>query len=267
VLAGQRVPRRCENGHNGQNRQRQDRSSRRDRAANVDGEGCFTPPEMLDVQEKSKAAYLMLRFGGPDANLGSVNVVGNIGVRYVKTDLSSHGQVSFPTGQWYTDALASGQGACNAANNGTNQATDIQCWLTPALQAYSNGGGTANTLDGEYENWLPSFNVRFGFTDSQFVRFGYSKGISRPDFGLLRNSVAINAPPIDVSNSSPYLVRDAAGNVTGYNFVFSAEAGYAGLKPVEADNFDLSYEWYINKSSSFTLGLFYKSLENTIAGL
>jgi TonB-dependent receptor len=112
---------------------------------------------------------------------------------------------------------------------------------------------------------LPSFNVRFGFTDSQFVRFGYSKGISRPDFGLLRNSVAINAPPIDVSNSSPYLVRDAAGNVTGYNFVFSAEAGYAGLKPVEADNFDLSYEWYINKSSSFTLGLFYKSLENTIA--
>ena len=236
-----------------------------DRTANVEGEGCFTPPEMLDVQEKSKAAYLMLRFGGPDANLGSVNVVGNIGVRYVKTDLSSHGQVSFPTGQWYTDALASGQGACDAANDGTNQATDIQCWLTPALQAYSNGGGTANTLDGEYTNWLPSFNVRLGFTDSQFVRFGYSKGISRPDFGLLRNSVAINAPPIDVSNSSPYLVRDAGGNVTGYNFVFSAEAGYAGLKPVEADNFDLSYEWYINKSSSLTLGLFYKTLENTIA--
>jgi TonB-dependent receptor len=68
-----------------------------------------------------------------------------------------------------------------------------------------------------------------------------------------------------VSNSSPYLIKDAGGNVTGYNFVFSAEAGYAGLKPVEADNFDLSYEWYINKSSSFTLGLFYKTLENTIA--
>jgi TonB-dependent receptor len=236
-----------------------------DRTANIEGEGCFTAPEMLDVQEKSKAAYLMLRFGGPDANLGPVNVVGNIGVRYVKTDLSSHGQVSFPTAQWYNDALASGQGACNAANNGTNQATDIQCWLTPALLAYSNGGGADNTLDGEYENWLPSFNVRLGFTDSQFVRFGYSKGISRPDFGLLRNSVAINAPPIDVSNSSPYLIKDAAGNVTGYNFIFSAEAGYAGLKPVEADNFDLSYEWYINKSSSFTLGLFYKTLENTIA--
>ncbi len=236
-----------------------------DRTANVPGEGCFTAPEILDVHEKSKAAYLMLRFGGPEANIGKVNVVGNVGVRFVRTEVESNGNVSFPTSQWYTDAQASGQGACNAANNGTNQATDIQCWLTPALLAYSNAAGAKNSLDASYTNVLPSFNVRLGFTEQQFVRFGYSKGISRPDFGLLRNSVAINGPPIDVSNSSPYLIKDAAGNVTGYNFVFSAEAGYAGLKPVEADNFDLSYEWYMSKSSSFTLGLFYKDLENTIA--
>src|SRR4029078_10683339 len=34
---------------------------------------------------------------------------------------------------------------------------------------------------------------------------------------------------------------------------------------VQAEDFDISYEAYVNKSSSFTLGLFYKSLENTIA--
>jgi TonB-dependent receptor len=236
-----------------------------DRAANVPGEGCFTPAEILDVEEKSKAAYLMLRFGGPESNLGGVNVVGNLGVRFVKTDVSSHGQVSFPTAQWYTNALASGQGACNAADNGTNQATDIQCWLTPALQAFSTGTGTDNTLDKSYTNVLPSFNVRLGFTDKQYMRFGYSKGMSRPDFGLLRNSVSINAPPIDVSNSSPYLIRNAQGQVTGYNFVFAAEAGYAGLKPVEADNFDLSYEVYFSESSSFTAGVFYKKLDGAIA--
>ena len=236
-----------------------------DRTANVEGEGCFTQPEILDVREKSKAAYLMLRFGGPEANLGSVNVVGNVGVRFVRTEVESHGQVSFPTSQWYTNALASGQGACDPANNGANQATDIQCWLTPALQAFSSGTGTDNVLDKAYTNVLPSFNVRFGFTDTQFVRFGYSKGMSRADFGLLRNSVAINAPPIDTSNSSPYLIRNAQGQVTGYNFVFSAEAGYAGLEPTEADNFDLSYEWYMDSSSSLTLGLFYKKLENAVA--
>lgn len=236
-----------------------------DRAANVPGEGCFTASEILDVTEKSKAAYLMLRFGGPEANLGSVNVTGNIGVRYVRTEVSSHGQVGFPTAEWYNNALASGQGACNPANNGANQATDIQCWLTPSLLAFSTGNGTPNTLEKVYSNVLPSFNVRFGFTDKQFVRFGYSKGMSRPDFGLLRNSVSINAPPIDVSNSSPYLIRNAAGAVTGYNFIFAAEAGYAGLKPITADNFDLSYEAYFNKSSSFTFGLFYKKLNDAIA--
>jgi TonB-dependent receptor len=236
-----------------------------DRAANVDGEGCFTAPEILDVREKSKAAYLMLRFGGPEANLGSVNVVGNVGVRFIRTEVESTGQVGFPTPAWYDTALGQQQGTCNAADNGPNQATDIQCWLTPALRAFSTGTGVANTLDKSYTNVLPSLNVRFGFTDKQFMRFGYSKAMSRPDFGLLRNSVAINGPPIDTSNSSPYLIRNAQGAVTGYNFVFAAEAGYAGLEPVEADNFDLSYEAYINDSSSFTVGLFYKRLENTIA--
>jgi len=207
----------------------------------------------------------MLRFGGAETEIGGVNVVGNVGVRYVKTNVTSHGNVAFPTSQWYTQAQASGQGACNPADNGTNQATDIQCWLTPELLAYSNGAGVGNTLDKSYDNWLPSFNVRLGFTDEQFLRFGYSKAISRPDFGLLRNSVAINAPPIDTSNNSPYLVRNAQGAVTGYNFVFNAEAGYAGLEPVEADNFDLSYEMYFAKSSSFTVGLFYKQLSNAIA--
>ena len=229
-------------------------------------EGCFTQPEIVDVTEKSKAAYLMLRFGGNDTKIfGDINVVGNVGVRYVKTDLTSVGSVIFPTAQWYNDAAAGGQGGCNPANNGPTQATDIQCWLRPELLAFSSGTGIRNALDKSYDNWLPSFNVRFGITPDQYIRFGYSRGLSRPDFGLLRNFVAINAPPIDTSTTSPYLIRDAAGAVTGYNFVFAAEAGYAGLEPVTADNFDLSYEAYLSQSSSFTLGLFYKKLDNAIA--
>lgn len=235
-----------------------------DRTANV--EGCFTQSEIVDVTEKSQAAYLMLRFGGPETTIfGDINVVGNVGVRYVKTDVTSDGSVTFPTPQWFNDAAASGQGACDPSNNGPTQATDIQCWLTPQLLAFSNGAGLRNALDKSYRNVLPSFNVRFGLTADQYIRFGYSRGLSRPDFGLLRNYVAINAPPIDTSMTSPYLIRDAAGNVTGYNFVFAAEAGYAGLEPVTADNFDLSYEAYISKSSAFTLGLFYKKLDNAIA--
>ena len=59
--------------------------------------------------------------------------------------------------------------------------------------------------------------------------------MSRPDIGLLRNFVSINPPVINTSPDSPYVVYNSptaahtAANVTGYNFVFQANAGNAGL--------------------------------------
>src|SRR3546814_4375991 len=55
--------------------------------------------------------------------------------------------------------------------------------------------------------------------------------MARPDFGLLRNFVAIQTPSFDASADSPNIVRDGAGNISGYNFTFRAESGFAGLKP------------------------------------
>src|SRR3546814_18033107 len=59
-------------------------------------------------------------------------------------------------------------------------------------------------------------------------------------FVLLRNYVSTQSPLIDPSADSPFIVRDGAGNITGYNFIFRAESGFAGLKPVLADQFDLT---------------------------
>ncbi len=70
---------------------------------------------------------------------------------------------------------------------------------------------------------------------------------------------------------SPYVVYNSptaahtAANVTGYNFVFQANAGNAGLRPMMADQFDLSFERYMGNSSSFTIDAFYKKLSNSIA--
>jgi TonB-dependent receptor len=102
------------------------------------------------------------------------------------------------------------------------------------------------------------------------MRFAYSRAMSRPDIGLLRNFVAINAPIINTGADSPYIVwtnpsaPHTAANVAGYNFVFQADAGNAGLKPLIADQFDLTFERYMGKSSSFTLDAFYKKLSNTV---
>src|SRR3546814_7247192 len=88
--------------------------------------------------------------------------------------------------------------------------------------------------------------------------------MARPDFGLLRNYVSIQAPLIDTSADSLFIVRDGAGNITGYNFIFRAESGFAGLKPVLADQFDLTFEHY-RGATSFHADIFYKKLRNTVS--
>ncbi|MDB5435786.1 MAG: TonB-dependent receptor [Phenylobacterium sp.] len=230
---------------------------------------CFTAPEILDVTEKTTAAYAMLRFGGQDVSIfNGITVQGNVGVRFVRTDLNSSGGVAYPTSNWYQQIVAH---PCTSAPLPTNVVVNPACYATPALLAFSNAGSSLNKFGGTQDNWLPSFNVRFGLTDKQFVRFAASRALSRPDFGLLRNYANIQSPVIDVTPNSTYVVYNSptaahvAANVTGYNFVFNADSGYGALHPITADQFDIAYENYFNKSSSFTVDFFYKKLNGSIA--
>jgi TonB-dependent receptor len=229
-------------------------------------DGCYTPSEVMHVEEKTDAGYLMLNFGGKDANIfGKINVVGNVGVRVVRTEEISDGSISYPDA---TNLLA--LPPCSAPL-GPNSVVNPSCYLTPQVVAFSSGGGTPNTFTGSHTNALPSFNVRFGFDEKDYVRFAYSRALSRPDIGLLRNFVSINSPFINTTPDSPYVIYNSptaahtAANVVGYNWVFNSTAGNAGLLPEIADQFDLSYERYFNSSSSLTLGLFYKKLSNSLS--
>jgi TonB-dependent receptor len=235
-----------------------------DRTGLIPG-SCFLPSEVEQLEEQTKAAYVMLNFGGPNADLfGHVNVVGNVGVRVVQTKEISAGAVSYPAN---TNLLA--LAPCGTPL-GTN-VVDPACYLTPAILAFSNSGGSPNSFTGTHTNALPSFNVRFGLDAKDFIRFAYSRAISRPDVGLLRNYVQINSPFINTGPDSPYVVYSSptaahvAANVVGYNFVFNSTAGNAALLPESADQFDLSYERYFGPTSSLTLGLFYKKLSNTLS--
>lgn len=229
-------------------------------------DGCFLPSEVMDLTERTKAAYAMLNFGGDDKYLfNGVSVVGNIGVRVVQTTEIGDGSVGFPT----ADAL-NNLPACGTPL-GPNQVVNPSCYLTPGILAFASGGGTPNTYRHTFTNWLPSFNVRFGLDRKDFLRFAYSKAISRPDIGLLRNYVQINSPILNTSPDSPYVVYNSPtaahtpDNVVGYNFVFQANAGNVALKPINADQFDVSFERYMGSSTSFTFDAFYKRLTNLIS--
>ena len=239
-----------------------------ERATDVSG-SCYTQAEMLYVDEVTNAAYLELKFGGSDKTIfgSSVTLSGNVGVRYVQTKDTSDGGIAFPLQDWYNNANAQ---PCNKPITDPHQVTNISCWLTPELLAYSNSGSALQSYGGEHDNWLPSLNLKFGLTDKQLIRFAASRALSRPDMGQLRNYLSVAAPAIDTSDTSPYIVWNdpnaphTAANVKGYNFVFTGSSGNPGLQPITADQFDLSYENYFAPSGSFTFDLFYKRFNSSL---
>ena len=230
-------------------------------------DGCYRPSEVLNVDEKTTAIYAMLKFGGPDKTIfNGITVSGNVGVRVIQTEDAVDGGLQLPDATWYNNANAD---PCNKPLVG-NQVTNISCWLTPQLLAFSNASSTVDQFKKTHHNILPSMSVRFGLTDKQFIRFSASRAMSRPDMGQLRDYTSIGGAKIDTSSTSPYVVYNSAtaahtaANVVGYNFVFSGTAGNPGLAPFTADQYDLSYENYFSSVGSFTFDLFYKKLNGGI---
>jgi len=181
-------------------------------------------------------------------------------VRWVQTEDISSGGISYPTSSWY-DSYSSA--SCSDPLTGSN-VTNIKCWLTDALRDFSNGASETDTTHKVHINILPSFNVKFGLTDQWFLRFAASRAMSRPDIGLLKNYVSVSAPTINTTNTSTYVTYDSSGNVTGYNFVYTAQAGNPYLKSTTADQFDLSLENYFAAVGSFSFDLFHKKFYDYI---
>ena len=103
-----------------------------------------------------------------------------------------------------------------------------------------------------YTNVLPSLNVSFEITDTQIIRFAAAKVLTRPrmDYMKPNNQINFNFNYGNVSNPNP------AGGP------WSASAGNAKLKPLEANQFDLAYEWYFADDGFVSLAAFYKDLTN-----
>lgn len=101
---------------------------------------------------------------------------------------------------------------------------------------------TVISLSNDFTNVLPSLNAKYEFSDKMIGRAAYYAAVVRPAFGDM-------APFVEVNDD-----RD------------EAVVGNPNLKPYEADNFDLSLEYYPTELSVVSLGLFYKDIENAIFG-
>lgn len=215
----------------------------------------FLPGEINSAREETQSGYVMATFG-KDLS-GGKRFSGNIGLRYTRTDRTSFGGAFIGNAN---NTFGQQLAACQVVQPGAQPApfcrlpTDVQ----QALVASDTGGAAAyvpSVANLRYEYWLPSVNLKFEAGGGLQFRAAYFKGIAPPDFGLTRNYQRIDAIAVRadsaVNGGVPYL----AGSIT---------AGNPYLKPIEADNFDITAEYYFGNGGQFTVSAFYKELKGVL---
>lgn len=234
------------------------------RTAEVPGT-CFTPGEINDVSEATTAAYALLRFGGPDATIGQLRVSGNVGLRYVHTEVKSAGARVFGSPFVLpTTAQCTGPLPAQVPGQPAPQ-RPVGCFLSADDIAFANGGFVSDSITSKFDNWLPSFNLKVDLSDKWLVRFAASRAISRPDIGLLQNYFVASATlPGNIGENDPRITRNAAGEPINVAPTYLANARNPNLRPIRATQFDLSIENYFAAVGSFTLTGFYKKFDDYI---
>jgi TonB-dependent receptor len=187
----------------------------RDNAIKVTGDQAGYTPSLSDPQfdrttvEKTSALYAQFNTDWDTA----MPMHTGFGFRYERTKVTSTGLMKTPTGvDW-----------------GSENELPIKF-----------GGKVFQTLQGSYNNFLPTVDWDMDVRPDLKVRASYGVSIGRPRFDQIEGGTTYGG----------------TATVTGV----TGNRGNPGLKPVKSKNLDLSAEWYYTKQSMVSLGLFHKDL-------
>lgn len=188
--------------------------------------------------EQTNAVYGLLRFGS-EAGTG---FDGNIGVRLVKTQVSTRGRAN---------AKVTPDGC------GNTEPTSEDCAGVRAFSvAYNDEFGGYKDFKNTYTEVLPSLNLRFFLQEGLQLRLGASRGMVRPGFSQTRPY-----QNLDFKFEGDEFDPDVTSN--GYEGTITS--GASNLKPTTADQVDASIEWYFDESGSLTFAAFAKNIKDYIA--
>ncbi len=250
---------------------------------NEEPDSCYTSAEQMDIEEETYAGYLQLKFGGNDKTIFGKAITGNAGVRWVQTNITSKGGgVMFPVGFEYNQNNCDGaltQLQIDQANAAGQYPVFLPCITNHSVDdvAFRDGAITGDpqfpaVVNTTHINWLPSFNAKLQLDDTWLMRFAYSRAMSRPDMGYLRNyffvqGSALTSQEMYIGNPDIVLGTGTGGaatncavgtpcSYTGYRY--TASSGNPYLKATTADQYDLTFENYFASVGSFSFDLFYK---------
>lgn len=193
--------------------------------------GLLEPDRLGDtfsVEEEILTLYVKADF---ETELSGMPVSGNIGLQYVDTEQSSAG---------FIGVVGSNFAVCDDDNNGT---VDADC---------------SREAGADYSHTLPSLNVSMEIADNQFVRFAANKSISRARIDQMQASAFVKFD----QNIELITIPNSIDAINEYGSPWSKSGGNPELRPLEANNFDVSYEYYFEGEGYLAVALFYKDLVN-----
>jgi TonB-dependent receptor len=152
-------------------------------------------------------------------------VEGNVGVRVTRTKSNSNGFMKFnPSYSANTPPSLPQFGQVNAPIQVKNQYIDV----------------------------LPSLNLKADLTDKVQTRFAFAKSMYRPSFGDLKENIGLSQQAFTQGSQ-----------ITSVSYTGSDD-GNGRLKPIRANSFDWTLEWYPGNGSSLTFALFRKNVSDII---
>ncbi len=199
--------------------------------------------------EDTSAFYFKANIEG---ELFGVPFTGGFGVRYVETDVTAR----------------SNQGPIAITS------TELDEGVFTANLGHQQSAGP-NIIESTYDNVLPALNLTFELRDDLLFRVGMGTVIARPNFGSVRpirtlpNNVSIKdvASPGDPNTADGQITQediDAGGfdinGTSGVGARAELTVGNPLLEPFEANQLDVSLEWYFNDDAAVTGTLFYKDV-------
>ena len=157
------------------------------------------------------------------------------GARYERTTDDGYGRLNDLRAIYQQDA--NGNLIRNAAGQPIRVTTNA---VELAKLQYKDRGAHASR---EYGNLYPSFNATYQFTANFQARAAFARTIGRPNLNEIIPNISVTDPTATEANRTITVIN-------------------TGLKPWSADNFDLSLEYYFEKSGRVTIGAFRKNIRD-----
>ncbi len=170
---------------------------------------------IFDIDRSITALYAMANF---DTDLGDIPISGNFGVRYVEFDRTSRGY-----------------------NFSSRSETDDRQDANSAVETINSH---------KFDDFLPSFNIKFELDYDLVIRAAYSKAMVAPNPRDFSAGIVANEKALDPENDR----EDSLNPRLRY------ELGNFNVDPFSANNFDISLEWYNREGTLFSVGIFQKDI-------